>query len=208
MFERMFDKKIADRMDINEMSDSDKLVYFRFRPSIIIPKFSQITAPSEKFLYDVINDFILDNPGLIGLVKNSSEELQILAVQKNPYCIKYIENPAETVQLASVSRRRYGDAIRYIDNPSEKVKMTAIKNHSHAIRYIDNPSERVQLIAVKKNTDLIHLIKNPSKDVLIFSLLKLFQDGDIDTVNKLMKKFSDRNYPEFEIIRKSIKNDK
>jgi len=76
-----------------------------------------------------------------------------------------------------------------------------------AIQYIDNPSERVQLVAVNLDGYAIHYIKNPSKDALITAMLILLHAGNIDYVDELLNKYSDKNYPEFKIIRQSIEAD-
>jgi len=96
-----------------------------------------------------------------------------------------------------------------LNDSSEEEQIKAVSvNPYYNIRFIDNPSERVQLVAVKTIGYLIEYIKNPTKDVLITALLKILNDGNIKFVEKLMKKYSHRNYPEFAIIRQSIENDK
>ena len=77
-----------------------------------------------------------------------NEELQLKAVKKYGWSIRFIKNPSEKVQLAAV--KQSGWAIEYIENPSEKVQLAAVKQDSDAIRYIENPSEKVKKLA-KKN---------------------------------------------------------
>jgi len=120
--------------------------------------------------------------------------------------MKNINDMTEEEQINDVSVDPY--VIRYIQNPSEAVQLIAVKQNGSLIYFINDPSEEVQLAAVGQHGYVIHLIKNPSKDVLITALLKLLQGGNIEFVENLLNKYSDRNYPEFDIIRKSIDLDK
>jgi len=95
-----------------------------------------------------------------------------------------------------------------INDMSEEEQIRKVVKNQYIFRYIENPSEAVQLSAVKKNVVAIEYINNPSKDVLITALLIILKDGGPDYVERLMKKFSNRNYPEFGIIRRSIEADK
>lgn len=110
----------------------------------------------------------------------------------------------EEEQIATV--KRDPNSIKYITNPSERVQLMAVNQSIYAIQDIENPTENVKSLAVKRDAYSINCIKDPSKDLLIFALLQLMKDGHISDVNKLMNKFSNRNYPEFNIIRQSINN--
>lgn len=76
------------------------------------------------------------------------ERVQLEAVKRDGWVIKYIESPSEAVKLEAV--KQDGWAIQYIVNPSEEVKLMAVKQDGEAIKYIVNPSEEVQLMA-KRN---------------------------------------------------------
>jgi hypothetical protein len=142
-------------------------------------------------------------------IKNPGEQVQLAAVKQNGYAIQYIKNPSEQVQLAAVKQNGY--AIQYIKNPSEQVQLAAIKQDVYAIVYIKNPSERVQLAAVKENIYAIVYIKNPSLSVLnqckheiIKSILIWFKNENISAISKLLQKVAKTNWPELEIIKKSL----
>jgi len=119
---------------------------------------------------------------------------------------KDINAMSEEEQIEKVTED--GFVITKITNPSDLVQIAAVNQTIYVIKYINNPSQEVQLAAIKKNIYAIRYIKNPTKDVLITALLKLLQDNDVEYVERLMKKYSDRNYPEFAIIRQSIEADK
>jgi hypothetical protein len=97
------------------------------------------------------------------LIKNPSESVQLAAVQKDGYSIRFIKNPSEDIKLAAV--HRYGYAINYIKNPSESVQLAAVQQNGYSIQHIENPSEAIQLAAVKQNGYSIQIIKNPSEAV-------------------------------------------
>jgi len=142
-------------------------------------------------------------------LNDMSEEEQINFITSSPSNVKIIQrilNPSEAVQLAAVQNNE--NNFQYIKNPSEKVQLAAVKRHGLIIEFIKNPSERVQLAAVTKSGYAIGYINNPTKEVLIFSLLKILQYGDTEFVKIMLERYSDRNYPEFAIIRQSIEADK
>ncbi len=97
------------------------------------------------------------------LLRNPSEEVQRLAVQKNGYAIQLIDNPSVEVQKLAVQEDGY--SIQFIDNPSEEVQKIAVQENGFAIELIDNPSVEVQRLAVQKNGYAIFYIKNPSVEV-------------------------------------------
>ena len=93
----------------------------------------------------------------------SFESVQLAAVRRNGYAIRFIQNPSEAVQLAAV--RQTGLAIRHIENPSEAVQLAAVQKYGRVIQFIKNPSETVQLAAVRQNILAILYIENPSEAV-------------------------------------------
>ena len=96
------------------------------------------------------------------------EELQLEAVRKSGYAIKYIDNPSLKLQLEAV--RQDGYAIQYIKNPSKEVQLEAIKEYEHSIEYIDKPLLEVQLEAVRMDGYTIRHICNPSEEVQLEAL--------------------------------------
>jgi len=87
--------------------------------------------------------------------KEWSEKKQIDLVTSVSDGIKFIQNPSENVQLEAV--KKYGYAIKYIIEkgivPSEDVQLTAVKQDGNAIQYIKKPSENVQMESIKQTAD-------------------------------------------------------
>jgi len=53
------------------------------------------------------------------VIKNASEQIKLLAVQKDGECIRYLLDPSEELQLAAVNQNKL--AICFIKNPTQKV---------------------------------------------------------------------------------------
>jgi hypothetical protein len=143
-------------------------------------------------------------------LNSASEQVQLTAVKQNVDAIQFIENPSEKVQLTAVKQNV--DAIQFIENPSEEVQLAAIKQNVDAIYYIENPNEQIQLAAVNQTWHAIENIENPSLSVLnkckheiIKAILIGMKDGEITSSNHpLIQKISETNWPELDIIKKSL----
>lgn len=88
---------------------------------------------------------------------------QVEAVLKDPYDIRFIEDPAKSVQLAAVSK--WGNSIQYIKNPDKDVQFSAVHCSPEAVKYIENPNKDIQFEAVSASGSTIRFIKSPDKDV-------------------------------------------
>jgi len=144
----------------NELADEYPILWKIFSP--IAEKNNSLYLnehPSEKVQLAAVRK----NGYAIRYIKNPSEQLQLAAVRKNGYAIRYIKNPSEKVQLAAVQQDV--EALEYIKNPSEKFQLAAVQQAAAAIRYIKNPSEQVQLATVQQNGYAIQFIENPSLKV-------------------------------------------
>jgi hypothetical protein len=132
------------------------------RDHIIVDEFVITKIINKK---DFINNHLqeINVHDFIHYIDNPSEDIQLAAVEKNGYAIKWINNPSEDIQLAAVKQDVY--AIIWINNPSEDIQLAAVEKNGHVIRWIKNPSEDVQLAAVKHDGCAIRWIKNPSEDV-------------------------------------------
>ena len=82
---------------------------------------------------------------------------------------------SEEIQLKAV--RKDGYSIRYIDNPSEELKLEAVKQNGYAIEYIDNPSFEMKLEAVKQSSSIIVDLKMDNND--INNILNIYHNIDI-----------------------------
>jgi len=86
-------------------------------------------------------------------------------VLRDPYYIKNIDNPSEEIQLVAVNKN--GILLKFIKSPSVKVQWEALKNNVWAIEYIENPLEEMCILAVESAWNTLKFIKNPSENVLI-----------------------------------------
>lgn len=77
----------------------------------------------------------------------------IKQLQKDPFSIKYFDNPTEEEELVAVMSD--GTSIQFIQNPSLKVQAAAIKNDITSLSYIKNPNEKIKQLArnLNKNAD-------------------------------------------------------
>ncbi len=109
--------------------------------------------------------------------KMSEHEL-IKRVRQNVGLLQVIKQPSEKVQLAAVEVS--STALFYLYEagvtPSEAVLQDAVKHFPAAIVYIPNPSEALQMLAVKgygRGININHLLDkkiNISKDIILIAL--------------------------------------
>ena len=116
-----------------------------------------------------------------------TDSVQLAAVSENGYSIRFIKNPFEQVQLAAVEQN--GDSIDDIKNPSEQVQLAAVKQNGSSIRYIEHPSDA-----------LLNLCKN---SIIKYILIEM-KNGDITLNDSIFNKLNDTNWPELDIIKKSL----
>jgi hypothetical protein len=95
-----------------------------------------------------LEKWVYNRGKLIQFIDNPSEEVQLMAVNENPYSIKYIQNPSQEVQLAAVEKNPY--SIREIKNPSERVQLVAVKKNPRSILFIENPTKGVKQYLLSK----------------------------------------------------------
>ena len=116
-----------------------------------LSNFFSINNPSESIAIYALKSMTYSNTSRqqlidlnpIGVIKNPSEDLQLLAIKKSSSeVIKHIKNPTERVQILALNDD--ADNIKYIKNPSEKIKIMAVKLSPTAIFYISSPSKRVK----------------------------------------------------------------
>ena len=116
----------------------------------------------------------------------ATEEEQVEGVKRNPYFIKYLNNPSKKVIEEAI--KEYPFVIEDIYNPSEAIQLEVVKNSPFSISAIYNPSEKVQLEAIKQDINSIKNIKNPT-DKVLKKALKLIEKeyGTVDKYKVLFK---------------------
>lgn len=111
---------------------------------------------------------------------NESEDKLLLKVSRQPYTIRFIENPSIAIQLAAIATNHL--SLKYIKNPTDDIlKYFELQRtkcpYSLILQHIEDPAENLQLAAIKDRIDNIKYIKNPSRKVkdfvLNFSLFNL-----------------------------------
>jgi len=128
---------------------------------------------------------------------NPSEELQLKAVKRDDWNIRYIDHPYESVQRFVINKRLLN--FYKIKNPSESVIIDVIKlttmrtmplymiRSNHPISYLKNPSEELQLHALKNTvTEVIKFIKHPTEKVQLYAIRD--EIGNINFINKPTEK--------------------
>lgn len=143
-----------------------------------------------------------NDPFVLSLI-NTTETVQIEAIEKNPFSLQYIDNPSEKVQVEAMKRspntinlikepcekalliviEQKGENILHIKNPSEKVQLAAVNSNSSNIIYINYSSEGVQLAAVKDNAYNILKIRNPKIEACKAAIQKEFGNIKISDQN-------------------------
>ena len=106
-------------------------------------------------LTDEMKEFIIRrDPNDIMFMENPSEELQLIAVKKDPDTFKIIQNLA-TDEVRIEALKRNGDLIRHIapSKQTEEMQIIAIKNDIYSYNHIYNPSEKVKKLYDKLIVD-------------------------------------------------------
>lgn len=138
-----------------------------------------IKNPSDyvKQLISVIED--VEN---IKNIKNPSQEIQLVAIDKSKYAIKYIDNPCKAAQLRSLYGSFRADTYNYINNPCEEAKELAIIHYPFIIKDMEGQSEDLQLLALERvnkeeegtrtwaKSDIFKYFKNPTDKVKLEAL--------------------------------------
>ena len=116
-----------------------------------------LTYLFETFGEDNVSDTvklacIKNFPSIISKVTKQSEEMKRMAVESGLTRLNYLKEPVSD-ELKLIALNKDGRAIRYIDNPTEEMQLLAVKEYG---TYIDEilrkgikPSERVLLASVQ-----------------------------------------------------------
>jgi hypothetical protein len=133
--------------------------------------------PSREF----IDKVLLKEPHAIRWVRNPSEQLQIATVEKDGTAIDSIIKagikPSIAVMKAAV--KTTPDSIKYINNPPEEIQMDFFhKSIRSDVKIIKNPTEALQLAAVKRDPKNIYIFLQkkiiPSEAVQLATVNAMF----------------------------------
>lgn len=119
----------------------------------VVDWFENLSSEDKQLVLEHESSDMTFNGHALKLIRNPTEEQQIMAVSRSGCAIRDILNPSEAVKLASV--RCGGTSIRYITNPSEEIQLAAVKRYAFSIMHIPNPSELVSITAVKLDNNVL-----------------------------------------------------
>ena len=112
-------------------------------------------ASIRHLLTDRMKEFLVKNDPLdIIYIRNPSEELQLIAIRKDPTVYRLVTHDAtDKVTLEAVKRR--GENIKHVhpDKQTEELQIIAIKDDIFSYNYITNPTEKVQKLYDKLLAD-------------------------------------------------------
>ena len=141
----------------------------------------------------------------IGLIDNPTEEMQLIAIDKEASNILFINNPTINAQLRATLQNYH--VLKYFKNPAREVLIKTLDEYPEAIQYIDNPDEELQLIVISKSKgrgkrhgeksyyNILMYIENPSKKVQEIAI-----DKDAENIQYIKN-------PSDETIKRAIKKD-
>ena len=116
------------------------------------------------FSYDVMVAAISYTGWAIQILKNPSEELQLLAVGDHGRGFTFIKNPSKAVQSKAVEND--GRLLEFISDQTDDMVMSAIKSYPESIKFANNQNEKNQLLAVSLDGLAIIAIRDtPSNNV-------------------------------------------
>ena len=99
---------------------------------------------------------IKDNPRNISLIKDPSEELQLMAVTLNEHAIENIKRPTEAVQILAIEKNKIN--IVSIKHPSKAASMAAIKQSLLILSIIDKVDADIQNICMKRISEIYNVV--------------------------------------------------
>lgn len=119
-------------------------------------------------------NLFMNNPKLLSDLDDIPQDIQVEVVLRNPFLIKFMENPCEAAQ-EKVMVGQNVSMVGLIQNPTERIIEKAIElNAFSAILNIRNPTENVKRKVLEKDPYLLEMVKNPSDELQLFSLEKIW----------------------------------
>ena len=112
--------------------------------------------------------------------------MKILAVRKDYDAIKYIKETSEEVNLEAIEN--YWGAIRYISNGSLNVKRAAVAKNEEAINYISSYDLDELKVLIGENINVVKYVYDSiDADLVVEVLIEKLKNEDIDS--EYMKNF-------------------
>lgn len=157
--------EIAVREDIrilNYFLNDDLYDKFKFEEDSII----SLDGLSDNKLKNII----MMNPSNIKKLSDPSDQLQIVAVKRDPSLVFYLKEPSIHVWRTVLELEPM--YIKYIDAPIQELQMLAISKSIKSLEYIKNPTKVIQRYVIKHYPEYVHSLRHVDDDVYLETLKK------------------------------------
>lgn len=122
-----------------------------------------------------LKNIIMMNPSEIKKVSNPSDQLQIVAVKRQPILVFSLKNPSIHVwRTVLESEPMY---IKYIESPIQELQMLAITKSIRTLEFIKKPTKVIQRYVIKHYPEYVHILKQVDDDVCLETLKKYGLDA-------------------------------
>ena len=162
---------------------SNELIEIAVKEDIRLLSYFMNDELYEKFKYDEesiisldglsdkrLKNIIMLNPSNIKKLSNPSEQLQIVAVKRDPNLIFSLDNPSISVWRTVLEVDPM--YIKYIDSPTQELQMLAICKAIRTLEYIKKPTKVIQRYVIKHYPEYTYLLKHIDDDVCLETLKK------------------------------------
>mgnify|MGYP000317113444 CR=1 FL=1 len=111
----------------------------------------------------VILQLIQYEPVVIRYVRNQTEELCRVAIEKNPYALSYIRN--QTEEMCLLAMKKDSMMLEWIKNQTEELCLSAVRRNPDAISVIKNQTKTLCRIAVEKKPSTLGYINDQTEEL-------------------------------------------
>lgn len=182
-------------MDIQEMLRKDPLMIFKIsNPSnelieiAVTEDIRLINYFMNDYLYDKfkyeedsiitldglssnkLKNVIMINPSYIKKLSNPTDQLQIVAVKRDPSLVFFLKEPSIHVWRTVIDIEP--SYIKYIDSPIQELQMLAISKSIRALEFIKRPTKVIQRYVVKHYPEYVHLLRQVDDDICLETIKK------------------------------------
>lgn len=117
-----------------------------------------------------LKNIIMMNPSDIKKLSNPSDQLQIIAVKRQPDLIFSLKNPSIHVWRTALELEPM--YIKYIESPIQELQMLAITKSIKTLEYIKKPTKVIQRYVIKHYPEYVHALRQIDDDVCLEALKK------------------------------------
>lgn len=117
-----------------------------------------------------LKNIIMMNPSNIKKLSDPSDQLQIVAVKRDPSLVFYLKSPSIHVWRTVLEIEPM--YIKFIDAPIQELQMLAISKSIKSLEYIKNPTKVIQRYVIKHYPEYVHSLRHVDDDVYLETLKK------------------------------------